>query len=205
MVTSPTEWPVSTPSPSSRIVKRTSESPNGSVFWLSMRSSRGSAGCSRHGGSASSRPVRRAAATRAVSSRPGRRTRRGESRRARRARSGGRRSRRRSWRSPLALRGDECRARRATAHCKVPRSESTTLARARLYFPLFFAVGAVLMNGQGIRRVAIVGGIRIPFCRAYTAYARCSNQDMMTAVLKALVVNATGSRAKGSATCRSAR
>jgi acetyl-CoA C-acetyltransferase len=43
------------------------------------------------------------------------------------------------------------------------------------------------MNGQGIRRVAIVGGIRIPFCRAHTAYARASNQDMMTAVLRALV------------------
>jgi len=43
------------------------------------------------------------------------------------------------------------------------------------------------MNGQGTRRVAIVGGIRIPFCRAYTAYARASNQDMMTAVLRALV------------------
>ena len=43
------------------------------------------------------------------------------------------------------------------------------------------------MNGQGIRRVGVVGGIRIPFCRAYTAYARASNQDMMTAVLRALV------------------
>ena len=43
------------------------------------------------------------------------------------------------------------------------------------------------MNGQGTRRVAIVGGIRIPFCRAYTGYARASNQDMMTAVLGALV------------------
>jgi acetyl-CoA C-acetyltransferase len=43
------------------------------------------------------------------------------------------------------------------------------------------------MNGQGTRRVAIVGGIRIPFCRAYTAYAHASNQDMMTAVLRALV------------------
>jgi acetyl-CoA C-acetyltransferase len=40
------------------------------------------------------------------------------------------------------------------------------------------------LNG---RRVAIVGGTRIPFCRAYTGYARCSNQDMMTAVLRALV------------------
>jgi len=43
------------------------------------------------------------------------------------------------------------------------------------------------MNGQGIRRAAIVGGIRIPFCRAYTGYAHASNQDMMTAVLRALV------------------
>ena len=43
------------------------------------------------------------------------------------------------------------------------------------------------MNGQGMRRVAIVGGLRIPFCRAYTSYARASNQDMMTAVLQALV------------------
>jgi acetyl-CoA C-acetyltransferase len=37
------------------------------------------------------------------------------------------------------------------------------------------------------RRVAIVGGLRIPFCRANTAYGRCSNQDMMTAVLRGLV------------------
>jgi acetyl-CoA C-acetyltransferase len=43
------------------------------------------------------------------------------------------------------------------------------------------------MRNQQARRVAVVGGIRIPFCRAHTAYARCSNQDMLTAVLKALV------------------
>jgi acetyl-CoA C-acetyltransferase len=43
------------------------------------------------------------------------------------------------------------------------------------------------MRGQATRRVAVVGGVRIPFCRAHTAYARCSNQDMMTAVLRALV------------------
>jgi acetyl-CoA C-acetyltransferase len=43
------------------------------------------------------------------------------------------------------------------------------------------------MRGQPTRRVAVVGGIRIPFCRAHSAYARCSNQDMMTAVLRALV------------------
>jgi acetyl-CoA C-acetyltransferase len=43
------------------------------------------------------------------------------------------------------------------------------------------------MLGVDARRVAVIGGIRIPFCRAHTAYARCSNQDMMTAVLQALV------------------
>lgn len=37
------------------------------------------------------------------------------------------------------------------------------------------------------RRVAIVGSQRIPFCRVNTAYAESSNQDMMTAVLQALV------------------
>jgi len=36
-------------------------------------------------------------------------------------------------------------------------------------------------------RIAIVGGQRIPFCRANTQYARCSNHQMMTAALSALV------------------
>ena len=43
------------------------------------------------------------------------------------------------------------------------------------------------MHYQGPRRVAIIGGLRIPFCRAHTNYARCSNQDMMTAALSGLV------------------
>jgi acetyl-CoA C-acetyltransferase len=43
------------------------------------------------------------------------------------------------------------------------------------------------MSKGEVRRVAVIGGVRIPFCRAHTAYARCSNQDMMTAVLRALV------------------
>jgi acetyl-CoA C-acetyltransferase len=43
------------------------------------------------------------------------------------------------------------------------------------------------MHYQGPRRVAIVGGLRIPFCRAHTNYARCSNQDIMTAALTGLV------------------
>src|ERR1044072_9306982 len=42
------------------------------------------------------------------------------------------------------------------------------------------------MLGSTARRIAVIGGIRIPFCRAHTAYARCSNQEMITAVLQAL-------------------
>ena len=37
------------------------------------------------------------------------------------------------------------------------------------------------------RRVAILGGARIPFARVGSAYARASNQDMLTAALAALV------------------
>ena len=43
------------------------------------------------------------------------------------------------------------------------------------------------MHYQATRRVAIVGALRIPFCRAHTNYAEYSNQDMMTAVLQGLV------------------
>lgn len=44
----------------------------------------------------------------------------------------------------------------------------------------------MLHDGQS-RRVAVVGGIRIPFCRAHSVYRGCSNQEMMTATLTALV------------------
>jgi acetyl-CoA C-acetyltransferase len=43
------------------------------------------------------------------------------------------------------------------------------------------------MRNQTSRRVAVVGGLRIPFCRANTAYSHCSNLDMMSDVLRALV------------------
>jgi acetyl-CoA C-acetyltransferase len=43
------------------------------------------------------------------------------------------------------------------------------------------------VRNQPARRVAILGGLRIPFCRSFTAYRDCSNQDMLTAVLSALV------------------
>ena len=38
-----------------------------------------------------------------------------------------------------------------------------------------------------LRRVAIVGGSRIPFCRSNSLYADLSNQEMMTAALNGLV------------------
>jgi acetyl-CoA C-acetyltransferase len=43
------------------------------------------------------------------------------------------------------------------------------------------------MHYREPRRVAIIGGLRIPFCRSNTGYAEQSNQAMMTAVLTALV------------------
>ena len=44
-----------------------------------------------------------------------------------------------------------------------------------------------MLVGSRVRRVAIVGGSRIPFARAHGAYARVGNQDMLTASFKALV------------------
>jgi len=41
--------------------------------------------------------------------------------------------------------------------------------------------------GSVIKRVAIVGGVRIPFARSYSAYATAGNQDMLTAALRAVV------------------
>ncbi len=38
-----------------------------------------------------------------------------------------------------------------------------------------------------LRRVAIIGGARIPFARSNTAYAEASNQDMLTAAIQGLV------------------
>jgi len=44
-----------------------------------------------------------------------------------------------------------------------------------------------MLVGSEVRRVAVVGGSRIPFARAHGAYAHIGNQDMLTAVFKALV------------------
>jgi acetyl-CoA C-acetyltransferase len=40
--------------------------------------------------------------------------------------------------------------------------------------------------GQSLRRVGVIGGVRIPFCRSNTLYADRSNLEMMTAVLNGL-------------------
>jgi acetyl-CoA C-acetyltransferase len=44
-----------------------------------------------------------------------------------------------------------------------------------------------MLVGSTIRRVAIVGAVRIPFARSMGAYAEASNQDMLGYTLKALV------------------
>jgi len=43
------------------------------------------------------------------------------------------------------------------------------------------------MRDEKMRRVAVVGGVRIPFCRSHTAYAELSNLEMLTAALGGLV------------------
>ncbi|MGI9257335.1 MAG: acetyl-CoA C-acetyltransferase [Gammaproteobacteria bacterium] len=43
------------------------------------------------------------------------------------------------------------------------------------------------MRNQSARPVAVVGGLRIPFCRSHTSYRHRSNQDMLTEVLRAIV------------------
>jgi acetyl-CoA C-acetyltransferase len=44
-----------------------------------------------------------------------------------------------------------------------------------------------MLVGSNVRRVAIVGGSRIPFARAYGSYASVGNQEMLTAALRGVV------------------
>ncbi|UWN51483.1 3-ketoacyl-CoA thiolase [Alcanivorax sp. ALC70] len=44
-----------------------------------------------------------------------------------------------------------------------------------------------MLAGDNVRKVAIVGGNRIPFARSNTAYFEVGNQDMLTAALNGLV------------------
>jgi acetyl-CoA C-acetyltransferase len=43
------------------------------------------------------------------------------------------------------------------------------------------------MTGQELKRVAVLGGSRIPFCRSHTAYAELSNLDMLSQALAGLI------------------
>src|SRR6202171_6308418 len=44
-----------------------------------------------------------------------------------------------------------------------------------------------MLVGSAVRRVAIVGGVRIPFARAHSAYAKVTNEEMLTAVFRGVV------------------
>ena len=44
-----------------------------------------------------------------------------------------------------------------------------------------------MLVGSSVRRVAVIGGSRIPFARAHGAYAGVGNQEMMTAALRGVV------------------
>ncbi len=44
-----------------------------------------------------------------------------------------------------------------------------------------------MLAGKQVRKVAIIGGNRIPFARSNTAYSTASNQEMLTAALQGLV------------------
>ena len=62
-------------------------------------------------------------------------------------------------------------------------TDVTSKARTRSAKP----ASAPQSGGRQQRRVAIVGGNRIPFARSDRAYAHASNQDMFTATLDGLV------------------
>ena len=44
-----------------------------------------------------------------------------------------------------------------------------------------------MLVGPSVRRVAVVGGLRLPFARAYGAYARAGNQEMLSETFRCLV------------------
>jgi acetyl-CoA C-acetyltransferase len=44
-----------------------------------------------------------------------------------------------------------------------------------------------MLVGSAVRRVAIIGGVRIPFARAHSAYAKATNEDMLTAAFRGVV------------------
>ncbi len=59
-------------------------------------------------------------------------------------------------------------------------------ARALRSFGAAHAEGTMLI-GSSTRRAAILGGVRIPFARGYTAYDDADDQELLTASLAALI------------------
>jgi len=44
-----------------------------------------------------------------------------------------------------------------------------------------------MLHNLQSRRVAVIGGSRIPFCRSHSVYRNCTNKELMTAALKGVV------------------
>ena len=67
-----------------------------------------------------------------------------------------------------------------------------------------------MLVGASARRVAIVGGVRIPFVRGNGAYAQVGNQEMLTAALRGVVerfglpITATSANLQGASECTNA-
>ncbi|WP_339783733.1 acetyl-CoA C-acetyltransferase [uncultured Marinobacter sp.] len=49
------------------------------------------------------------------------------------------------------------------------------------------ATKAAEKGASGVRRVAVIGGNRVPFARSNTAYSKISNQELLTSALRGLV------------------
>lgn len=89
------------------------------------------------------------------------------------------------------------RTRSTTAPARSPRSKSAASATPSTSSNVAAAPKATktktsvqqdkTMSQNTVRRVAILGGNRIPFARSNTAYFKASNSDMLTAALNGLV------------------
>ncbi|NUF42791.1 acetyl-CoA C-acetyltransferase [Acinetobacter pittii] len=89
------------------------------------------------------------------------------------------------------------RTRSTTAPARSPRTKSTATTTTSTSSNVAAAPKATktktsvqqdkTMSQNTVRRVAIIGGNRIPFARSNTAYFKASNSDMLTAALNGLV------------------
>ncbi|GAA1731223.1 acetyl-CoA C-acetyltransferase [Aeromicrobium alkaliterrae] len=72
-------------------------------------------------------------------------------------------------------------AKKAPAKAASPVAEKATVTDTAV------ATAPAADDAQRVRRVAVIGGNRIPFARSNTVYTNVSNQDMLTAALDGLV------------------